>query len=100
MTKADVLSVFDEIKVCTHYEYEGNRIDYLPYDINSDDLSPVYITVPGWKKDLTNLHDEENFPVELSSYITLLENELQVPITVVSVGPNRNQTILRKPIHA
>ncbi len=100
MTKADVLSVFEEIKICTHYNYEGEKIDYLPYDVNSENLSPVYKTVAGWKKDLTNLHDEELFPLELSAYIALLENELNVPITVVSVGPNRNQTIVRKPVHA
>jgi adenylosuccinate synthase len=100
MTKADVLSCFDEIKVCTHYIYEGEKIDYLPYELNTDNLEPVYISLPGWKKDLTGLAAEADFPQELVNYIEYLEAELETPITVVSVGPNRNQTILRTAVHA
>jgi adenylosuccinate synthase len=96
MTKADVLSIFDEIKVCTAYNLRGKTIDYLPYDAVIDELEPVYITLPGWKKDLTGLHDEGAFPKELSDYISYLEQALETPITVVSVGPDRKQTILRK----
>lgn len=98
MMKADVLSIFDEIKVCTHYEYEGKKLEILPYDLDSDKLKPVYESVPGWKVDLTKLTTEESFPKELSDYITYLENHLETPITVVSLGPNRKQTILRKPV--
>lgn len=98
MMKADVLSIFDEIKVCTHYEYEGKKLEILPYDLDSDKLKPVYESVPGWKVDLTKLTTEESFPKELSGYITYLENHLETPITVVSLGPNRKQTILRKPV--
>ncbi len=100
MTKADVLSVFDEIKVCTHYTYDGERMDYLPYDLNTDLLKPVYETLPGWKKDLTGLTSESDFPTELSGYIDYLEDKLEVPITVVSVGPNRSQTIQRTAVPA
>ena len=98
MMKADVLSIFDEIKVCTHYLYDGEKIDYLPYDLDSDRLEPVYETLPGWKVDVTKLRSESEFPVELKNYITYLEDHLETPITIVSLGPDRKQTILRKPV--
>ena len=98
MMKADVLSIFDEIKVCTHYDYEGEKLDYLPYDLDTDKLKPVYESVPGWKVDLTKLNTEESFPKELSDYISYLERHLDTPITIVSLGPDRKQTILRKPV--
>jgi adenylosuccinate synthase len=100
MTKADVLSVFDEIKVCTGYRYKGEVIDFFPYDIQTDELTPVYDTLPGWRKDLTRLSGEDDFPPELSAYIHYLEEALRTPITVVSVGPDRKQTIIRKKIPA
>lgn len=95
MTKADVLSIFDEIEVCTHYIYRGEKIDYLPYDVNGEEIEPVYDRLAGWKKDLTQLRSEDDFPQELSDYITYLEEALETPITVVSVGPDRTQTIVR-----
>lgn len=100
MTKADVLSIFDEIKVCTHYLYRGEKIDYLPYDVTGEKIEPIYDTVPGWKTDLTELHSEDDFPQELSDYIDYLEKALNTPITVVSVGPDRNQTIVRTAVPA
>jgi adenylosuccinate synthase len=96
MTKADVLSIFDEIKVCTAYSLRGETIDYLPYDALIDELKPIYETLPGWHNDLTGLNREEDFPEALSAYIAYLENALETPITVVSVGPDRKQTIVRK----
>src|SRR5690554_548073 len=98
MMKADILSIFDEIKVCTHYLYEGEKIDYLPYDLDSERLEPVYESLPGWKVDVTKLRSESEFPAELKSYITYLEKHLETPITIVSLGPDRKQTILRKPV--
>jgi len=98
MMKADVLSIFDEIKVCTHYIYHGEKLDYLPYDLDPENLEPAYESVPGWKKDLTRLDSEADFPQELSDYIDYLENKLHTPITIVSLGPDRKQTILRKPV--
>ena len=98
MMKADVLSIFDEIKVCTHYEYDGQKLEYLPYNLDTDKLKPVYESVPGWKVDLTELNTENSFPKELSNYISYLEAHLQTPITIVSLGPDRKQTILRKPV--
>jgi len=95
MTKPDVLSDFDTINVCTHYEVNGEKIDYLPYDIVHTEIKPVYTSLPGWKKDLTGITKEEEFPKELSAYIQWLEEQLNVPVSIVSVGPDRKQTIIR-----
>jgi adenylosuccinate synthase len=95
MMKADILSEFDTFFACTHYEYHGEQIDYLPYDIVSSDVRPILKDIKGWKTDLTNVSKPEEFPQELNDYIAFLEEELQVPIVIVSVGPKRSQTILR-----
>ena len=100
MMKADVLSIFDEIKVCTHYKYKGELIDYLPYDIDESLVEPVYTSLPGWSVDLTGMRSVEDLPENLISYIEYLEAELKTPITVVSVGPDRVQTILRNSVTA
>ena len=100
MTKADVLSIFDTIQVCTHYDYNGERIDYLPYDQHPERLSPVYTEVPGWKQDLTGMRSLDELPVELHDYVAFLERNLDVPITIISVGPDRTQTIPRDPVNA
>ena len=93
--KADVLSQFETVKVCTHYMYKGEKIDYLPYEINSADLHPVYEDLKGWQIDLTGITDEHDLPSALNRYIAFIENNVQVPISLVSVGPDRKQTILR-----
>ena len=95
MMKADVLDGFDIIKVCTHYDLNGELIDYMPYDIVTTEVKPVYKELPGWKTDLTKLSSIEEIPSELNSYVEYLEQELNVPITIVSVGPDRKQTLLR-----
>lgn len=95
MMKADVLSGFPEVKVCTHYEYMGKKIDYLPYNIEEQYLRPIYETLPGWNGDLTGVTDEAGIPQELRAYIAYIEKALGVPIAIVSVGPDRTQTILR-----
>ena len=92
--KADVLSNFSTIKVCTHYKYNGEIIDYLPYNIEGDNIEPIYNELPCWKVDLTGLTDMSDLPKELIDYVTYLEKELETPITIVSVGPDRTQTIL------
>ena len=99
MTKADVLSAFGELKVCTSYEYNGETVEHFPYNIDEDNLSANYISLPGWDKDLTGLSDISELPSELNEYITYLEKELEVPITVVSVGPDRTQTLMRETIN-
>ncbi|MCB0483791.1 MAG: adenylosuccinate synthase [Flavobacteriales bacterium] len=97
MTKADVLSAFSEIKVCTHYLVNGERIDYMPYRID-EQTQPEYVSLPCWKDPLTGIRSEADFPETLSRYIAFIEGETGVPITIVSVGPDREQTIVRRPI--
>ena len=95
MMKADVLSGFDTIKVCTAYQYKGEKINHLPYNIEEDNVTPVYTKLKGWSKDLTKMAKAAELPSALNDYIEFLEKELEVPIKIVSVGPDRLQTIHR-----
>jgi adenylosuccinate synthase len=96
MMKADVLSDFDTIKVCTHYKINGKLTIEMPYDLNALEVEPIYIELKGWKTDLTSIKNLTEFPKELIEYIEFIENETELPITIVSVGPNRDQTILKE----
>ena len=95
MMKADVLSIFDHIKICTHYEIDGEKISEFPYDVNDLDITPIYMKMKGWKEDLTSLKRYEDSPEALKNYVLFLEKELNVPISLVSVGPDRQQTLLK-----
>lgn len=96
MMKVDVLDSFDEINVCTHYKLKnGTLTDALPFDLCNEDITPVYKTLKGWNTDITSISDYKSLPSELLEYIAFLEEELNVPITIVSVGPNRDQTIFK-----
>lgn len=96
MMKADVLNIFEEIKVCTAYELpSGEQIEKLPFEINELDAKPVYKTMKGWYCSLDSVRTYEDFPQELKAYVSFLEKELHVPIKLVSVGPDRVQTIMR-----
>ena len=95
MMKADVLSGFDTIKVCTAYRYKGQTIRHLPYNIEDDNVTPIYTELNGWSQDLTKMTTTQELPKELKGYIEFLEKELEVPIKIVSVGPDRLQTIHR-----
>lgn len=96
MMKADVLNVFKKIKVCTSYKMEnGDLIDIMPYEIVDEKIEPVLHELDGWDCSLDNISDFEDFPKELKDYIFYLEKELSVPINMVSVGPDRTQTIIR-----
>ena len=95
MMKSDVLDGFDEIKACTAYDINGTQTRDFPYSIE-EEITPVYTTLPGWKKDMTSMQSEEEFPAEFKAYIDFLEKELATPITIVSIGPDRKQTIVRK----
>ncbi len=95
MMKGDVLSGFDKLKVCTAYHYKGEKIEHLPYNIEAKNVTPVYSEMNGWKEDLTKMRDASEFPKALNDYIHFLEKELEVPIKIVSVGPDRTQTIHR-----
>ena len=96
MTKADVLSNFEHIKVCTHYLYNGEKTDLMPYRLN-DDVKPVYKEIKGWDQELSGLDSIENIPKELADYIAFIESELHTPVTMVSVGPDRREILYRKP---
>jgi len=96
MMKSDVLDCFETINVCTHYIVNGEKIDYFPYDVNDVELIPVLEEVKGWNTDLTKLTSYEDSPKELKDYVVYLERLLEVPITIVSVGPDRTQTLETK----
>jgi adenylosuccinate synthase len=95
MMKGDVLSGFDNIKVCTGYKYKGDVITHFPYNIEPENLEPVYTEFKGWSEDITKIKDFNCLPDNLKEYIEFIEDELETPIKIVSVGPDRTQTILR-----
>ena len=96
MMKADVLNIFEEISICTHYELPtGEKIDKLNFEITDTVVKPVYKQMKGWHCSLANVRSYDEFPVELKDYVSYLEDELKVPMKLVSVGPDRVQTIMR-----
>ena len=95
MMKGDVLSGFDTLKVCTAYNYKGETIHHFPYNIEAENVTPVYTEMKGWQADLTKMTEASQMPQALNDYIDFLEKELEVPIKIVSVGPDRKQTIHR-----
>ena len=94
MMKADVLDTFEKIYVCTHYNYQGEQIDYMPYEIITNKPEPVLKEMEGWNQDLTGIRSKDEIPAALQNYINYLEQELNVPIKYLSVGPDRTQTIV------
>lgn len=95
MMKADVLSIFSTIKVCTQYQLkDGSVTEMLPYELIHDKITPVYKEMKGWNVNLKGI-GEKTLPAELLQYVTFLEQQLGVPITIISTGPDRTQTILR-----
>ena len=95
MMKSDVLDGFDTIKACVAYKQNGQQIDYFPYDIN-EGIEPVYEELPGWKTDMTKFTQEDQFPEAFKEYVKFLELQLETPIKIISIGPDREQTIVRK----
>lgn len=95
MMKADVLSDFDTIKVCVGYWQNGRQIDYFPMDADADNIKPVYREFPGWKCDITGCRTYDELPQALKDYILFIEQETGVYINIISVGPNRDATIIR-----
>lgn len=95
MMKGDVLSGFEKLKVCTSYNYNGKVIEHLPYSILEENVTPMYKEFAGWKEDLTQLTAENELPENFMNYVLFLEKELEVPISIISVGPDRKQTIHR-----
>ncbi len=95
MMKSDVLDEFETIKACVAYRQHGERIDYFPFSVE-EGIEPVYVELPGWKTDMTRFTDESQFPKAFSDYIQFLEQQLETPIKIISIGPDRDQTIVRK----
>ncbi|HEY1046490.1 MAG TPA: adenylosuccinate synthase [Bacteroidia bacterium] len=93
MMKSDVMSEFDEIKVCTAYKVNGELTNQVPYDLCTEEVEPVYKTFKGWAEDLTACRSKSELPNNFLNYILFLENELGMPISIISVGPDREQTI-------
>ncbi|MCR9173766.1 MAG: adenylosuccinate synthase [bacterium] len=100
MMKADVLDGFETIRVCTHYIIDGEKYDYFPYDVTDMDVQPVFEDIKGWNCDLTKLSSYDDAPTELKDYVRYLEQKLEVPVTTVSVGPDRTQTLANKKVLA
>ena len=98
MMKSDVLDSFDEVKACVAYEIDGKRTEDFPFSIDEETIKPVYVTLPGWKTDMTGMKSTQEFPEAFNNYIDFLEKELKTPIYIVSIGPDREQTIIRKPL--
>jgi adenylosuccinate synthase len=96
MMKADVLSGLDKLLICTHYTYKGQQLDYLPYRIDDGLVEPVFETLAGWEEDLTQMKDKVEFPDTFVQYIKYIERATETPIRIVSVGPDRAQTITWK----
>ena len=95
MMKADVLSGLGELKVCTEYQYRGETIEHLPYCRDPELLEPVYINMDAWKEDLTQIDSEKDLPNELKAYTKFIEKYTGVPVVLISVGPDRKQTLWR-----
>lgn len=95
MMKSDVLDTFESIKACVAYEIDGKKVTEFPFEI-ADDIEPVYVEMKGWQTDMTKMRAEEEFPQEFKDYVSFLETELGIPIKIVSIGPDREQTIIRK----
>ena len=95
MMKGDVLSGFDTLKVCTAYKYKGEKITHLPYNIEPENVTPVFTEFKGWESDLTKMTSNDELPKSLLDYIDFIEKETEVPVKIVSVGPDRKQTIVR-----
>lgn len=98
MMKGDVLSILPALQVCTHYMYKGKKISSVPFDVVNEPITPVYKELKGWNVSLNNVKSLEEFPEELNNYISFIEEELQLPVVIISVGPDRSQTLLRKQI--
>ena len=95
MMKADVLDTFETIKVCTGYKVDGVETDQVPYDTYAE-VTPIYKEFKGWNKDLSKAKDEKELPFEFMNYVRFIEKEVGVPISIISLGPDRDQTIVRE----
>ena len=95
MMKSDVLDVFNTIKACVAYRINGRVVTKFPFEVAAPDVEPVYAEIDGWKMDMTSMKSENEFPEEFNAYLSFIEKELETPVHIVSVGPDREQTIIR-----
>ena len=95
MMKSDVMSGIDKIKICTSYEQYGKEISRMPFSLNSGNLTPIYTEFNGWQEDITDSKNESQLPENLKKYISFIEEKLEVPVKIISLGPGRDQTIYR-----
>lgn len=95
MMKCDVMNDFDTIRVCVGYELDGQPIDYFPFEATSDNIRPIYRDFPGWKCDLSACKTYDELPVQLREYVSFIEAETKVPVSIISIGPDRSETIFR-----
>ena len=95
MMKGDVLSIFKKIKICTSYNNKDNSNDVFPFNLSKNEIIPIYTEFPGWEKDISNITSENELPKKFMNYINFIEKELKIPIKIISVGPDRKQTIFR-----
>ncbi|UII27059.1 adenylosuccinate synthase [Fulvivirga maritima] len=101
MMKADVLSIFDKIKVCTHYKRgDGTVTDIFPFEIVDEEVTPIYKEMDGWSTSLRDINEYDALPTTLKDYISFIETELNTPINIISVGPDRTSTIMRNGVTA
>lgn len=96
MMKSDVMNDFDTIKVCVGYKVNGQEIDWFPYEANDTEVEPIYKEFKGWKCDINDIRTYDALPQELKDYIKFIEDETGVPVTTISVGPDRDATIFRR----
>ncbi len=95
MMKTDVLSPFEELEICTSYEIDGKKSAEVPYDMTRCEIDPVLTTMEGWNENIETLPDMDQAPQALNTYIEYVEKETGVPIEIVSIGPDRKQTLFR-----
>ena len=95
MMKADVLSGFDTIEICTEYNIDGIKTDTFPFDLNLGNIKPIYKSFKGWTEDISKISKDEELPIELHNYVSFIEDFVGVPIKLISVGPDRSETIYR-----
>ena len=95
MMKADVLSGFDTIEICTAYDIDGIETHNLPFDLNLGNIKPIYKSFKGWTEDISKITKEQELPIEVHNYVSFIEEFVGVPIKLISVGPDRSETIYR-----
>lgn len=95
MMKGDVLSGLEKLKICTKYRYKNEILEHLPFTIDDSSLEPIYEEIEGWNEDITQIDNYHDLPDNFKKYVTFLEKNLELEIKIVSVGPNRKQTIIR-----